>query len=207
MDIPRKKAQKIADKLNFLQQNQLDNPFLLESAASLKKNYERVQKGKEDLEAKLKAAKHLREKISHLKSGKDFLQQKNISKLIRDLAIQRSVIHNSAIAESEIKKHKDIIAEIQSSGKVVSPAAKIMIGNTIDAMQTSITNASKVQQEILKAKTESGYRSEARIEELQKKLDGVRNILEKLKPFNPGEVHFYKCYGRRNSDDIIHKTI
>jgi hypothetical protein len=158
----------------------------LESAASLEKKYERVQKGKEDLVAKLETAKHLRENIFQLKSRKDFLSQKDLNQLDEDLKRQRLVFFESSLAEQEIKKLEEQIAQIKSSGKFLIPTAKVQITNQIEAMQNSLTNAKKVQQEISRAENNSGFCSEAQIEKLQKELNTVQNVLMKLQPSNPG---------------------
>ncbi len=167
----------------------MDNPPLLESAAFLEKNYESVQKGKEDLEAKLKTAKQLRDNIIQLKLGNDFLPQKDLRQLNEDLERQVMIIHESSIAEQEIEKHKEIIAKIISSGKFLIPTAKVEITNRIEAMQNSFTNAKKVQQEISRTENNSGFCSEAQIEKLQKELNTVQNVLMKLQPSNPGKAY------------------
>jgi hypothetical protein len=167
----------------------MDNPLLLESASSLEKKFESVQKGKEDLEAKLEKAKQLRDNIFQLKSGKDFMQQKDISQLDQELKRQRLVIRNSSQAESEIRMYEEKIANIKSSGKFLIPTAKVEITNQIEAMQKSVTNANKVQQEISKAEKNSGFCTEAQIEKLQKELNTVQNVLMKLQPLNPGKAY------------------
>jgi hypothetical protein len=98
------------------------------------------------LEAKLKTAKQLRDNIIQLKSGEDFLSQKDLKQLDRELKRQRLAIRDCSIAESEIKKLEEQIAEIKSSGKFLIPTAKVEISNQIEAMQNSFTNAKKVQQ-------------------------------------------------------------
>jgi hypothetical protein len=98
------------------------------------------------LEAKLETAKQLRDNIFQLKSGKDFLQQKDIGQLDCELQRQRLAIHNSSIPESEIKKLEEQIAELKSSDKYIIPTAKVEITNRIEAIQKSMTNAKKVQQ-------------------------------------------------------------
>jgi hypothetical protein len=138
------------------------------------------------LEAKLETAKQLRDNIIQLKSGEDFLSQKDIGQLDCELQRQRLAIHNSSVAESEIKKLEEQIAEIKSSGKFLIPTAKVQITNQIEAMQNSLTNAKKVQQEISRAENNLGFCSEAQIEKLQKELNTVQNVLMKLQPSNPG---------------------
>ncbi len=102
------------------------------------------------------------------------------------------VIRDCSIAESEIKKLEEQIAKIKYSGKFLIPPAKVEITNQIEAMQKSLTNAKKVQQEISRAENNSGFCSEAKIEKLQKELDTVQNVLKKLQPLNLG-----KAYNRR----------
>ncbi len=98
------------------------------------------------MEAKLKTAKQLRDNILQLKSGKDFLSQKDLKQLDRELKRHRLAIHDCSIAELEIKKLEEQIAEIKSSDKYIIPIAKVEITNRIEAIQKSMTNAKKVQQ-------------------------------------------------------------
>jgi hypothetical protein len=140
------------------------------------------------LEAKLKTAKHLREKLIQLKSGKYFLPLEDLNQLYEDLERQRMVIHESSIAEQEIKELEEQIAEIKSSGRFVFPTDKDQISNRIETMQNSLTNANEVHHEIYKVKTDSGFCSKADIEKLQTKLNTVQNVLKKLSPLNPGKL-------------------
>ena len=138
------------------------------------------------MEAKLETAKKLRDNIFQLKSREDFLPQQDLRQLDHELRRQRIAIHNSSVAESEIKKLEEQIAKIKSSGKFLIPTAKVEITNRIEEMQNSFTNANKVQQEISKAENNLGFCSEAQIEKLQKELNTVQNVLMKLQPANPG---------------------
>ncbi len=173
--------------LIFQQKPILEDP-LLESAASLEKKYESVKMGKAELEAKVNKAKHLREKLKQLKSGKNYLKLKDINQLDQDVKIKKSILHDSSEAEFEIVLLEEQIAKIKSVGKFVSPSCKVKIENRIESMQKSIANATKVQQMIFKVKTESGFCSESKTEELQTKLDTVQNVLKKLQPSNPGKA-------------------
>jgi hypothetical protein len=112
------------------------------------------------------------------------LQQKDLRQL--ELIRQRTAIHNSSVAESEIKKLEEQIEEMKSIVKFLMPTAKVKIRTRIEEMQNSFTNAKKVQQEIYKAENNSGFCSEAQIEKLQKELNTVQNVLMKLQPSNPG---------------------
>ncbi len=141
------------------------------------------------MEAKLEAAKHLRDNIFQLKSGEDFLQQKDIGQLDCELQRQRLAIRDCSVAESEIKKLEEQIAEIKFSGKFLIPTAKVEITTRIEEMQNSVTKAKTVQQEISKAENNSGFCSEAKIEKLQKELNTVQNVLMKLQPLNPGKAY------------------
>jgi hypothetical protein len=161
---------------------------LLESATFLEKKYESVMEGKEDLEKKLEIAKQLKEKLFQLKSGKDFLPQEDISQLDQELRSHSWVIYNSSIAELEIRMLEEKISKIKSSSKFVIPSAKDQITNRIELIQKSVTNATKVQNEISKAENNSGYCSEEEIEKLQKELNSVQNVLMKLQTLNPGKA-------------------
>ncbi len=156
----------------------------MESAAALEANYNSVKKGKEELEGKLNKAEYLRAKILQLKS--DFLSQKDLDQLDFEMMIQRTIIFNSSIAESEIKEHEEIIAKIKSSGRIVSPAEQVKIMSKIEAMQKSVQNNTKAREETLKAEQDSGFCSQAEIEHLQKDLDSVQNVFKKLQPSSAG---------------------
>jgi cob(I)alamin adenosyltransferase len=183
----------------FYQQNQTLDDYLPESAAALEKYYDSVKKGKEELEAKLNKAKHLREKISQLKSTKDFLSQKDLSQLNIEMATQTSAIHNSSVTESEIRMLEEKLAKLKTSGTVISPIGKIQIRNRIEAIQKSIANAAKVQEKISKAETDSEFCSETEIEKLQKEFDSVQRVLKKLQPFNTGKVLILLLSGYKNT--------
>jgi hypothetical protein len=175
----------------FFQETQTLGGQLPESAAALEKNYESVKKGKEHLEAKLNKAKSLKEKITKLKSGAEFLLPMDISQLGWEISIKTSKLNTSSIAESEIKILEMEIEKIKSSGRFVPPAEKNQIRNQIEAMQKSITNATKAQEEICNAERDSGFCSDAKIYQLQKELDSVQSVLKKLQRLNSGKVNFY----------------
>ena len=165
----------------------------LESADVLEMKY---KKGKEELEAKLKKAKSLQEKISQLKSGKDFLMQNDIIMLGFEMSTKTTRINNSSFAESELRMLREKIAEIESSGVVVSANEKDQLTHEVEAMQKSVTDATRVQEEIIKAKKELGFCSDAEIEKLQKDLDSVENVFRKLQCFNAGIINYYGWHHR-----------
>jgi len=172
----------------FLQRKySLDNT-LPKSAAALEKKYNKVRKAAEDLEAKLNKAKSLRNKIFHLKSGKEFLSQNDLSQLDLDLIAKTSEIEDSLAAEAEVKVHEEIIAEIKSSSKFLSPSDKVQKINQIEAMQQSISKAQIVQEEILKAEKDSGFFSEADIEKLQNQLISAQDVFKRLESVNAGKL-------------------
>ncbi len=104
------------------------------------------------------------------------------------MGAQTSAIHNSSVTESEIRMLEEKLAKLKTSGIVVSPIGKIQIRTRIEAIQKSIANAAKVQEEISKAETDSGFCSETEIEKLQKEFDSVQRVLKKLQPFSTGKV-------------------
>jgi hypothetical protein len=157
---------------------------LTDSAAALEETYNSIKRGKEELEEKLNKAKNLRETISQLKSY--FLSEKDLSQLNDEMSVQRIIIFNSAIAESEVKKYEEIIAEIKASGRIVSPADKVKIMSKIEAMQKSVRDNAKAREETFKAEQDSGFCSQAEIEHLQNDLDSVQNVFKKLQPSSAG---------------------
>jgi hypothetical protein len=140
------------------------------------------------LEAKLNKAKSLKEKISKLKSGKDFLLPSDLSQLGIEINIKTSLIKKSSVAESEIRILEMEIEQIKSSGRFVPPTEKVQMINQIEAMQKSITNAAKVQEEISNAEKDSGFCPDAKIEQLQKELDSVQKVFKKLQCLYSGRV-------------------
>ena len=156
----------------------------------------KYKKGKEELEAKLKKAKSLQEKISQLKSGKDFLMQNDIIMLGFEMSTKTTRINNSSFAESELRMLREKIAEIESSGVVVPPREKDQLTNEVEAMQKSITNATQVHEEILKTEKELGFCSDAEIDKFQNDLDSVENVLKKLQCFNAGIINYYGWQGK-----------
>ncbi len=171
----------------FFQADQNMENQLTESAAALEETYNRIKRGKEELEEKLNKAKNLREKISQLKS--DFLSEKDLSQINDEMSVQRIIIFNSATAESEVKKYEEIIAEIKASGRIVSPADQVKIMSKIETMQKSVRNNAKAREETLEAEQDSGFCSQAEIEKLQKDLDSIQNVFDKLQPSSAGSVH------------------
>ena len=157
---------------------------LTESAAALEETYNSIKRGKEELEAKLNKAKNLREKISQLKS--DFLSEKDLSQINDEMSVQRIIIFNSATAESEVKKYEEIIANIKSSGRIVSTADKVKIMSKIETMQKSVRDNAMAREETFKAEQDSGFCSQAEIEHLQNDLDSVQNVFKKLQPSSAG---------------------
>jgi len=174
---------------SFFQEQQVLDASLPESAAALEKKYVSVEQEKEELEAKLYKAITLREKISQLKSSKYFLLQNDLSRLDNEMSFQRSLIHNSLVAESEIRMHEEIIAKIKSSGRIISPSDKAQIRIRIEAMQEPITKAHQIQEDICKAEEDSGFCSEAEIEKLLTELDVAQNVFKKLHSLNPGNTY------------------
>jgi ASC-1-like (ASCH) protein len=174
----------------FFQEAQTLGGQLPESAAALEKNYESVKKGKEHLEAKLNKAKSLKEKITKLKSGAEFLLPMDISQLGWEISIKTFELNTSSIAESEIRILEEEIDKIKSSRRIITPTTKVQMRNQIEAMQKSITNATKVQDEICNAEKDSGFCSDAKIDQLQKELDSVQRVFKKLQRLNSGRVNF-----------------
>ena len=167
----------------------MDDP-LPKSAAALEKNYDKVKKGKEDLEAKLNKATILQEKISQLKLGNDFLLETDLSQLDIEMRNKTSKLNTSSVAELEIRILAEEIEKIKSSGRFVPPTDKVQMRNRIEEIQKLIRNAAKVQEEILKAEEDSDFCSEADIEKLKKELDSVQTVFKKLQRLNSGRGYF-----------------
>ncbi len=151
---------------------------LPESAAALEKKYNCVKKATDDLEAKLNKAKSLRNKISNLKSGNEFLSQNELRQLYLDLRAKTSEIKASLDADAEIVGYEEKIAEIKSSGRFLSPADKVQKRNQIEAMRQSILKAQIVQEKISKAEKDPGFRSD--IETLQNQLNSAQDVFKRL---------------------------
>ena len=151
---------------------------LPESAAALEKKYNCVKKATDDLEAKLNKAKSLRNKISNLKSGNEFLSRNDFCQLYLDLSAKRSEIEASLAADAEIMGYEEKIAEIKSSSRFLSPADKVQKRNQIEAMQQSISKARIVQEKISKAEKDPGFRSD--IETLQNQLNSAQDVFKRL---------------------------
>jgi hypothetical protein len=162
----------------FLQQKQILEGTLPESAAALEKKYNSVKKATEDLEAKLKKAKSLRNKISNLKSGNEFLSQNDLRQLDLDVSAKTSEIEASLAADAEIMGYEEKIAEIKSSSRFLSPTDKVQKRNQIEAMQQSISKAQIVQEEILNAEKDPGFCSD--IETLQNQLNFAQDVFKRL---------------------------
>ncbi len=160
---------------------------LYESAAALEKKYDCVKKGKEDLEVKLNKAISLRDNISQLKSAKGFLSHSDLSQLDDDISNQKLILHNSSIAESNVKLLEEKIAVIESSGVLVSPMKNVQIRHRIEAMQNSIASANNIQEKISKSETDAGFCSKEEIDKLQRELNAVLMVLKRCHPLKPGK--------------------
>jgi hypothetical protein len=171
-------------------EDQILDAQICRSAAALAKVYNNIKKEKDDLEAKLNKAKILIEKISKLKSGKEFLSENDVSQLDYEISIKTSKINCSSVAELEIRILEEEIDKIKSSGRFVPPPEKVQIINQIEAMQMSVGNAAKVQEEISKAEKDSDFCSEEDIEKLQKKFDSFQEVYKKLQCLNSGRVSY-----------------
>ena len=138
------------------------------------------------MEAKLSLAKALRDKISQLKLSKTFCTQKDLDLLDNEKTIKTTFIQNSEIVNSEISMHEEKIAKLKSSINYVSPAEKVQIKMQIKELETSISNARLVRDEILKAEKDPGFCSETEIDNLQKEVDSVQNVFTKIQPLKQG---------------------
>jgi hypothetical protein len=140
------------------------------------------------LEAKLANAKAWINQMSHIKSAKGFLSEKDINQLELELETQKAIIHNSSVAEYEVNKHEEKIAQIKSSGKIISSNDKAQIQKRINEMQESIGKAENIRKQISALEKDLRFCSQAEIEKLQNELDSAQDVLKKIQPLNQGKL-------------------
>ena len=163
------------------------------SATAREVKYQTVRKGVEELDAKLRKAKSLKEKVSKLKLSGDFCPAEDLNQIFVEMTAHMSIINNSATAESkiaslegEIALCKEKIAEIKSTATIILAAEKVEIKTRIEELQKTFAKANRVQEEILKVEKDSGFCSDDKIEKMQKEFDSVHNIFRNIQPLNQG---------------------
>ena len=100
---------------------------------------------------------------------------------ISALIHQRSILSDSLVAEADVQKLREKIAQIESS--IVPPTEKCMIERNIATMQESVTRVHQLKEKI--AKLEKGKKcKQADFEELERELNAIQTIFRKHLPGN-----------------------